>query len=104
MVAVVNKAQIITSTPTILYADRDPAASNRAILANSLEGAVKNDVEKNKLNEYKSKIDLIEAEQKKLSELRSQIKDISFSKGKRDTANKIFFILQALVVTMVVIE
>lgn len=70
----------------LLYSDRDPdSISNRNLLANALESAVKNDIEKNKLNEYKSKIDLIEAEQKKLSELRSEIKEISFSKGKRDT-------------------
>ena len=61
-------------------------ATNRSLLANALEGTVQNEIEKNKLAQYKEKIDLIESEQQKLSELRSQIKEISFSKGKRDTA------------------
>lgn len=75
-----------TSNPDIRYSDRDPdSISNRNLLANALESAVQNDIERNKLQQYKEKIDLIEAEQKKLSDLRNQIKEISFSKGKRDT-------------------
>ena len=66
------------------YADED-AIDNRTILAKSLEGAAKTDIEKQKLKEYQSKINLINSEEKKLRELRSQIKEISFSKGTRDT-------------------
>lgn len=66
------------------YKDLD-AIDNRTLLAKSLEGAAKNDVEKTKLKEYQKKIELINAEEKKLRELRGQIKEISFSKGARDT-------------------
>lgn len=66
------------------YADID-AIDNRTLLAKSLEGATKNDIEKTKLKEYQKKIELINAEEKKLRELRAQIKEISFSKGARDT-------------------
>ena len=66
------------------YKDED-AIDNRTLLAKSLEGAAKTDLEKQKLKEYRSKIDLINSEEKKLRELREQIKEISFSKGKRDT-------------------
>jgi hypothetical protein len=69
------------------FSDRDPdAVSTRNLLANSLESAAQNDIERNKLKEYKSKIDLIEAEEAKLTELRAEIKELSFAKGPRDTA------------------
>jgi hypothetical protein len=64
---------------------QDRGTSNRTILANALEGAVQNDIERNKLAQYKEQIDLLDAEQQKLSDLRREIKNISFSKGKRDT-------------------
>lgn len=66
------------------YADLD-AIDNRGLLAKALEGAAKTDLEKQKLKEYQSKVSLINAEEKKLRELRGQIKEISFSKGPRDT-------------------
>lgn len=59
--------------------------SNRELLANALEDTVQNHIERNKLVQYKEKIDLINAEEQKLRELRVQIKDISFAKGVRDT-------------------
>ena len=51
--------------------------SNRSILANSLESAAQNDIERNKLTEYKKKISLIEAEEKRLAEIHSLL----FTKG-----------------------
>ena len=59
-------------------------ASNRAILANSLEGAAQNDIERNKLNQYKEKISLIEAEEKRLSEIQKQL----FTKDAVDPAER----------------
>lgn len=59
--------------------------SNRTLLANALETVVQNEVEAKKLEEYKANIDKMNAEQAKLNDLRAQIKEISFSKGKRDT-------------------
>ena len=66
------------------YADID-AIDNRTLLAKALEGAAKNDIEKAKLKEYQTKIELINAEEKKVRELKAKIKEISFSKGMRDT-------------------
>ena len=69
-----------------LYQDRDiDSVSNRSLLANALEGVAQNDIERNKIQEYKGKIDLINAEERKLSELNEKIKDLSFSKGPKDT-------------------
>ncbi len=69
------------------HSDRDPeAVSNREILAGALESVAANDIEKNKLSQYKAKIEAMDEEQKKLKALRAEIKEISFSKGKRDTA------------------
>ena len=69
-----------------LYSDRDSdSVSNRSLLANALESVAQNDIERNKLKEYKNKIALIESEQAKLSEIRAKIKDLSFAKGARDT-------------------
>ena len=69
-----------------LYQDRDTeSVSNRSLLANALEGAAKNDIERNKIQEYKSNIDLINAEERKLRELNEKIKELSFAKGPKDT-------------------
>lgn len=64
------------------------SVSNRSLLANALEGAVQNEVEKTKLAEYKNNIDRINAEEKKLAELRKQIHEMSFKPGKRDAATQ----------------
>ena len=58
--------------------------SNRTILANALEGAVKDDIEKNKLAEYKEKISLIETEEQRLSEIQKQL----FTKGAVEPENR----------------
>ena len=67
-----------------LYQEREADTSNRAILANAFESVAQNDIEKQKIAEYKEKISLIEEEQRQLAETRAKIKEISFSKGKRD--------------------
>lgn len=70
----------------IKYSDRNPDSfSNRSLLANALETAVQNDIEREKLKQYKEKIDLINSEEQKLHDLREQIKELSFKKGPRDT-------------------
>ncbi len=69
----------------VKYSDRSPnTVSTRSLLANALETAAQNDVEKNKLAQYKRKIGLIESEYEKLTELRAKIKELSFAKGARD--------------------
>jgi hypothetical protein len=59
------------------FSDRDTSTSNRTILANALEGTAQNDIEKNKLAEYKQKISLIESEEQRLSEIQKKL----FTKG-----------------------
>ena len=59
--------------------------SPRALLANAFEGIITNDIEKRRLEEYKSKVEMLNAEEQKLRELRAEIKELSFAKGKRDT-------------------
>jgi hypothetical protein len=69
-----------------MYSDRDnESVSNRSLLANAFEGVAQNEIEKQKIQEYKGKIDLINAEERKLSKLNQKIKDLSFSKGPKDT-------------------
>ena len=69
----------------VLYQDRtEDSVSNRALLANAFEGIAKPE-EMQKLQEYKEKIALINAEEKKLRELNAQIKELSFAKGPKDT-------------------
>ena len=59
--------------------------SNRTLLANALDSVAKNDIEKNRLNQYKNKIALIESEQAKLTEIRAELRELYFTKGRRDT-------------------
>ena len=68
------------------FSERDTeSVSNRSLLANALEGAAQNEIELNRLQEYKGKISLIEAEERKLGELTQKIRDLSFAKGPKDT-------------------
>ena len=68
------------------FSDRDTDSfSNRSLLSSALETAAQNDIEREKLKQYKQKIDLINAEEQKLQDLRAKIKELSFAKGPRDT-------------------
>ena len=70
----------------IRFSERDTeSVSNRSLLANAFEGVAQNDIEKRKIQEYRSQISLINAEERKLSELNQKIKDLSFAKGPKDT-------------------
>ena len=84
MVAVVNKAQIIEDEPDVVYSERDTESSNRSILANALEGVAQTDIEKNKLAEYREKIDLINQEEQRLSEIQKKL----FTKGEVDSTER----------------
>ena len=69
-----------------LYSDRDPdATDNRTLLSNALESAAQKDEEKKLLADYKAQINAINEKQKKLTELRAKIKELSFAKGHRDS-------------------
>ncbi len=68
----------------VIFSERGDGTSNRSLLANAFEGMAQNDIELNKIREYKEKIDLINAEESKLRTLNEQIKEMSFAKGPRD--------------------
>ena len=73
----------------IRYSDRDPnAVSNRTLLAGALESVAQNDIEKTKLAQYKSKIELIESEQAKLEEIKAKANEIRFTKGRTSAETK----------------
>lgn len=77
---------VVSDIARFHYKDRSAdSVSNRSLLANALEGVAQNDIEKRKIQEYKSKVDLINAEEQKLQKLNGQIKELSFSKGPRDS-------------------
>ena len=59
--------------------------SPRALLANAFDSVITNPIEKNKLQEYKEKVAMLNDEEAKLRDLREQIKDLSFAKGPKDT-------------------
>ena len=70
-----------------LYRQGSEATLNtRQLLANAFESIAQNDIERDKIKEYREKIDLINAQEQKLRELRAEIKELSFSQGPRDTA------------------
>lgn len=61
------------------------ATDSRSLISNALKTVATNDIERSKLEEYQSKVASINAEQKKLTDLRAEIKRLSFATGKRDT-------------------
>ncbi len=79
------KESVLTEGQPLYQEREEESVSNRSLLANALETAAKDDTERAKIQEYKGKISLINAEEKKLNELNEQIKELSFAKGPRDT-------------------
>lgn len=76
-----------TARKDIRHSNREgESISNRSLLANAFESMAQNDIEKQKIAEYKAKIETKEAEERKLRDLKEQIKELSFAKGPRDTA------------------
>ena len=57
---------------------------SRTVLAYALDSAAKNDIERKRLEQYKEKIGEINEAQLLLAQVRSQIKEMSFSPGSRD--------------------
>jgi hypothetical protein len=62
-----------------MYQHRGSGKSNRSLLANALESATQHESEAKRLAEYKEKIDLIDAEEQRLREIRAKIYDLSFA-------------------------
>ncbi len=62
--------------------------SNRTLLANALDNVAQNDIERNKLKQYKEKIALIESEQAKLNEIKAKANELRFTKGRTPAETK----------------
>lgn len=72
-----------TESSDIRYQTR--GISNRTLLATALESVTKNEDELKRLSEYRSKVETLDADTKRLAEVRAEIKELSFGKGARDT-------------------
>lgn len=69
---------------------RKSGTSARSLLANALESVAQNDIERNKLAQYKEKIDLLNEEENKLRELNEELRKLSFpEKGTKRDQKKI---------------
>jgi len=64
--------------------DRTSVPSNRALLAQALEGVTANMEDYQAVEEYRRIVPLLDAEEAKLSRLNAQIREITFGKGSKD--------------------
>jgi len=70
----------------IRFSERDTSASPRNLLANALESTAQTELEQKKIAEYKENIDKLNEQERILDTLKSELKELSFAKGKRDNA------------------
>ena len=69
------------------FSERDTdSVSNRSLLANAFMDVAQNDTERSRITEYKKKVSLMEEQEKKLQDIRGQLRDLSFAPGPRDQA------------------
>ena len=81
------EAGIIDEFGNKLLSDRDTdSISNRNLLVNALEGAAQTQEERQKLQDYRKKIETVEDAQRRLDILNRKIREATFAPGKRDTA------------------
>lgn len=66
----------------LLFSDR---ASSRSMLVSALEPFVQTEEERAQLEKYKNDIEAMEAKERRLTELREEINNMQFTRGKRDT-------------------
>lgn len=67
-----------------MYQDRAAGNSNRALLAGAFEDLARNPDELESIRKYRDNVKKLDAEETKLQELRQQIREMTFVKGKRD--------------------
>ena len=86
---IADNGDIITQEQPIVKRQlKNSSNSTRSLLANALETTAQNDIERTKLEQYKSKIDLIESEYAKLAEIKKQANDLRFTKGRTSAETK----------------
>lgn len=79
-----SRLNALNGLEDLKFSDRNLDMDNRTLLSNALASTAQNEIEKKYIEQYQEKIDTINAEQKKLTELRAKIKELSFAKGHRD--------------------
>ena len=80
---IIQQAKAFVNTETEKYSDRDgEVVSNRNMLANALEDTVQTEAERKRLQEYKNKIALIDADQKRLTAMRQKAQELRTKKGR----------------------
>ena len=73
---VVKNEAVEVREADIKRSDRDTeSVSNRSLLANAMEALAQNEIERNKIREYRGKIDRINAEEQKLQKMNRQLKE-----------------------------
>lgn len=75
-----------TESDDIRFSERTEATDTRTLLANALETTAQNDIERKYIAEYKQDIQQMNEAQNQLADIRSEIRELTFAKGKRDTA------------------
>jgi len=74
-----------TLSEDIRFSERDlDATDTRTLLSNALLDAAQNDIERKYIEDYQSKISSMNEEQRRLNEIRDEIREMSFGTGKRD--------------------
>ena len=66
--------------------ERVSGSSNRALLAGAFEELVRSPEELKFMQDYRENVELLNAEEEKLQELRMQIRELTFGKGRKDPA------------------
>ena len=70
----------------VMYSSRDTeSVTARDLLSGTDVATIKNEVAKKKLADYQKILEVMNAEDQKLREIRAEIKELSFAKGARDT-------------------
>ena len=85
---IIHQAKAFVNTETEKYSDRDgEVVSNRNRLANAPKDTVQTEAERKRLQEYKNKIALIEADQKRLTAMRRKSAGASHQEGTHTKGN-----------------
>ena len=71
-------------SPAVMYQDRSTGTSNRALLAGAFEELVTSPDELKFLRDYQENIGLLNEQEAKLQDIRTEIRELTFGKGSKD--------------------